>query len=272
MPTKYRPQLDHVGYDWTSDQFYQSLRRSRILEKLGFYNAHQTARAAVREAAVKEPLRELSGALDLAAAIRMDAGFKAPNKIIATLTAIHNNPTLILDQSIEPEALGVLALHYQRRDEAPGTFWPDIYGEVEGSPPDLQQVRASAAAAILAMKAEARPGRPADVERVMLARKGREIFLRYNPTVTRHSVVSVMKHKGGKSKFFQVEGGPFLEFLEEWLAPLNSFFATLSKDYCARVSPAGLAKMVMEFERAQLAQAPRYPVISTVTTPTQLSP
>jgi hypothetical protein len=77
-----------------------------------------------------------------------------------------------------------------------------------------------------------------------MAQKGRELFLQYNPAITRHSVAS-----SRRGKVCQVEAGPFLEFLALWLAPLNAFFSTLSKDYYPTpVSPAGVARMAVELE------------------------
>jgi hypothetical protein len=47
----------------------------------------------------------LSGILSLAAAIKIDGGYKPANKLVATLKSIEKDPSLILSGSIEPEAL-----------------------------------------------------------------------------------------------------------------------------------------------------------------------
>jgi hypothetical protein len=70
--------------------------------------------------------------LVIAATIRLDAGYKAPTKLLATLTAIRENPKLVLSDTIEPEARGVLAAAYQRANEPAGTFWFDIDVESNG--------------------------------------------------------------------------------------------------------------------------------------------
>jgi hypothetical protein len=58
----------------------------------------------------------LSGILSQAAAIKIDAGYKPANKVIATLTSIKKNPSLVLNASVEPEALAMVASNYQRAD------------------------------------------------------------------------------------------------------------------------------------------------------------
>jgi hypothetical protein len=144
MPTTYRPQLEHVGFNWVgqADQIDHP--------------------AEIFKANAEEVMRELSGILSLAASIRMDAGFKAPNKLISTLRAIKKDPSIIISRAIEPEALATLGSHYQRAGEPPGIFWWDIDRQFDGPLPDLQRVREAASAAISALQAEAGPGKPVD--------------------------------------------------------------------------------------------------------------
>jgi hypothetical protein len=252
MPTKYKPQLDHVGFDWfnQSDQFHQDLlaNEPKILEKLGYGNEYARPWQEVVHSEARDLMRELSGAISLAAAIRMDAGFKAPNKLISTLEAVKKDPSLILTRQLEPEALGMLASHYQRANERPGTFWWDVDRQENAPLPDLERVRQAASNAIIALKSEARPGRLPDEATKVVALKAREIYLGYNLSVTRHSVASV-----SHGKDCQVDAGPFFEFLELLLAPLNRFLKSLPKHYCAGlISPAYVARMAVEFSQDQL--------------------
>jgi len=111
-------------------------------------------------------------------------------------------------------------------------------------------VRQAASSAIVALKSEAGPGRPPDEVTKFVAVKAREIYLRYNDSVTRHSIAS-FRH--GKDS--QVEAGPFVEFLELLLAPLNRFFADLPKHYYATpVSPASVARTATELTPDRLGQ------------------
>src|SRR6267378_7475560 len=110
MPTKYKPQLDYVGFDWVhqSNQFHEYLlaREAEILEKSGFYKEYGVSDQRLES---RELIRELSGVISLAAAIRMDAGFKAPNKLISTLEAVEKDPSLILTRHWRIEKARVVA-------------------------------------------------------------------------------------------------------------------------------------------------------------------
>jgi hypothetical protein len=249
MPTKYKPQLDHVGFDWKSDQFHKYLlsKETLILEKLGFYKEYGHPGPGIVHSEGREHIRGLSGLLSSAAAIKMDAGFKAVNKLISTLEAVAKDPSLILTHDLEPEALGMLGLHYQRVDEPPGTFWFDVDRQVNDPRPEPARVSRAASMAMLSLKSEAKSGRPAEKVIEFLAVNLRTIFLRFNDSVTRHSVAS-----GAVS---QKEAGPFFEFLELVLAPLNRFFVSLPKHYgAAPVSAAYVARMAAELSQDQLQQ------------------
>lgn len=98
------------------------------MERVGFYKEFGSPGIATcsGEQVSAQLLSELAGLLVIAATIRLDAGYKAPTKLLATLTAIRENPKLVLSDTIEPEARGVLAAAYQRANEPAGTFWFDI--------------------------------------------------------------------------------------------------------------------------------------------------
>jgi hypothetical protein len=261
MPVRYKPELNHIGFDWFRDSniILQELlaREIDVLTKLGFYEEYgphsdPTFTGHTESIAL---MNEISGVLSLAAVILMDAGFKAPRQLIATLKSIERNHSLIFTHSIEPEALGMLSLCYQRGDEPPGLFWFDIDRPENAPLPDPDRVRAAASKAIAALEAEASPGRPPNNMIEFLALRFREIFLRFNDRVTRHSVESsrvIAVHRKGnsripKTKPIQREGGPFIEFLESVLPPLNGFFASLPKDYGAgRVSASAVAEVLRD--------------------------
>ena len=148
MPTKYKPQLDHVGFDWIkqADKFHKDLLEieTEILEKLGFNAVFSGLPPKVIQSEATEVIRELSGVLSLAAAIRMDAGFKPANRLVSTLRDIERNPSLVLARTIEPEALGILELHYRGAGEKSGTFWWDVDRQDDAPLPDAEQVGAAA--------------------------------------------------------------------------------------------------------------------------------
>jgi hypothetical protein len=255
MATKYKPQLNHFGFDWIEQasllERELTAKRTEILESLNFY-VFYSERTDVLTTAGHEVIRELSGIVSQAAAIRMDAGFKAPNKLVATLNAVKKDPSLIFTEAVEPEAFGKLASQYQRCNERPGTYWFDLEGY--GARPDPQRIAIAASNAILGLKSEAKPGRLPDIVTGFVALKAREIFLQYNGSITRHSIASSRLEKDT-----QVEAGPFLEFLELLLAPLNQFFSRLSKDYQATpVSAAQVVRAAVDFGADQLRHRRRH--------------
>ncbi len=172
MPTKYRPSLDHVGFNWTKDldeirskllaRWDCILAELHFVEKSGCIAIANSSGAVSLKTARDCLLDEISGIVALAAAVQMDAGFKAANKVIATVDAVRRAPSIILTHNVEPEALGVIALKYQRADEPPGTYWYDIYQDENAVAVDLQQVAYAARQASLQLRAERRKGVPQD--------------------------------------------------------------------------------------------------------------
>ncbi len=63
MPTKYKPQLDHIGFDWfnQSNQFHEDLLaiETEILEKLGFYKEYGVSDQDIAPIEPRELFREL---------------------------------------------------------------------------------------------------------------------------------------------------------------------------------------------------------------------
>jgi hypothetical protein len=72
-----------------------------------------------------------------------------------------------------------------------------------------------------------------------MQRKGFAKYFCASMRLTRHSIDS---SRNGKR--IQIEAGPFVEFLEEVLAPLNRFIVKLPKDYGARPISAGYVAQV----------------------------
>jgi hypothetical protein len=228
MPTRRKPQLNHksVEYSEISERFHRELLANEkvILELVGFVkefgdpiNPTYTGKLAAAEL-----ISEIAGLLATAVMIRLNAGYKAPSKVIATLEAIIENPKLALCDRTEPEARGALAAAYQRGNEPPGTYWFDIYGE-SGFEPDENQIRIAAKKAIALLRAEASRGRPLAHDVQYLAPRLRAIFLRFNDKIARKSVRS----SRGDGDHHQHEDGAFAAFVEEALEPLRKFYASL---------------------------------------------
>ena len=169
MPTIHRPQVDHVSFSWREegDLFHSELdaQRLEILERSGFnreFGDPADAPTINTEREGAKYILELSGILSHAAAIKMDAGYKPVNKIIATLEAIKKDPSAILNGGIEPEALAMVALNYQRGEETPGTFWSDVDRSNDVPLPDPKRVSKADSVAIERLESEAHSSRPHD--------------------------------------------------------------------------------------------------------------
>jgi hypothetical protein len=242
MPTKYKAQLDHVGFDWTKDAeiILQNLmaKKNLILAKAGFsgvYACSYNLATQTMETECSAFIKDICGALSWAAAVQMDGGFKATNKIIATLEFVERNPSSINSRNIEPEALGMIAGHYQRADEVPGKFGMDVYQDEGALDLNLQQVSRAASLAISFLRTERKKGRPKRLPLDLLREKLRDLFLRYNVVAIRHSIAS-------DGEVAQTEAGPYFEFCEVVIAPLNEFLASLPGSYEAK--PISAAQVV----------------------------
>jgi hypothetical protein len=128
MPTTYRPELNHKHFEW-SRAFREistglAACRERILDVIGFYDEYgdpsewTEADKANAEFEKENVIEEIAVILANSAAIAVTAGFKPPNRVIATLRAISRTPDLVRKNPdlVEPEALGVIAAHYDRGD------------------------------------------------------------------------------------------------------------------------------------------------------------
>ena len=81
-------------------------------------------------------------------------------------------------------------------------------------------------------------GRPPDVVTPFLGSRLLPLYLEYNEKAGRHSLQSV-----GNT---QIEGGPFLEFIQRAIEPLNQYFSGLPKQYGARqISAAQVARRAL---------------------------
>jgi hypothetical protein len=222
MPTKYKAQLDHAGFDWTKDG---DLIGKSLTEGKDLILA--AARFKGDQAELISFIDGICGTLCWAAAIQMDGGFKAANKVIATLEAVVKDPSIISTGKVEAEALGAIASQYQRAGETPGKFGLDVYQDQGADELDLQQVGRAATQAIIQLKTEAAKGRPKKPLLDVLSEKLRDLFLRHNEVATRRSIAS-------DGNVAQAEAGPYLEFCKTVIAPLNEFFAQLPLSYDAK--------------------------------------
>jgi hypothetical protein len=258
--------LDWVRFAVLLDAFVDA-NRDEILRCLNFESEYGPCELKgydkIRFQEEENVLREIKGVLFLAAAVYVDAGIQAPNKMVATLKAIRKNPTLVLERNIEPGALGELAKHYRRAEEPLGTHFYDITGDCSDQfrqIPARLRIQAAVDRAIAALQACATSGRPPAYVDQLLARGLGPIFLRFNEHIGRQSIFIGTKTVNDKEIMVQAEGGPFLEFLQLILQPLNSHLndlpAPLSRKWVSAASVARIASdranRINRFNRTEL--------------------
>jgi hypothetical protein len=262
MPTRRKPQLNHKSTDYAevSDWLHRELvgRERNILSLVGFFEEFGDPNdpTYTGKSAAAELISEITGLLATALTIRLDAGYKAPSKVIATLKAIIKNPKLALRDMTEPEARGALAAAYHRDNEPPGTYWFDIYGE-GGFEPDEKRIRMAAEKAIEVLQTQAAPGRPVAYDIQYLLPRLRGIFLRFNDKIARKSVLS----SHGRGDFYQREDGAFFAFVEEVLAPIRQFLAALPNGgevLVPELSAEYIARLAVDLSTSSTGAAPIY--------------
>lgn len=254
MRVHYEPQVNHIGFDWQRDahKIEQGVleREVAILSKLKFHREFGELDDAAGHLASIELMDELTGILAKTAAIIMDAGFKPTGSLVATIEAVRANPSAIQNCAVEPEALGVMAASYRRNKEPLGQHWYDVTDSPARRKLSRKQIEDAADCGIAILKTVAAKGRRRKVALDYLAVELGEIYLRFNDGLVRHSVLPP------SGDVCQADGGPFVEFLNEILAPLNLFLADLPKEYGERgpVSGGSISRRAIKADRSERAR------------------
>jgi hypothetical protein len=217
---------------------------------LGFYREHgkpEDFDGRFKEQVLvheKEVLSEIVGALTSAAAI--SASLSMP-VLIATLKRVRKNPQLVCKKSFPGAVAGILARTYQRANEKPGTFWPDIMGELPKNfqgqleRPTPASIKVAASRALVSLRKGRMPGRPRNFANESLAENLGLIFRRYNGKATRHSVDS----SRGEGCLYQIDAGPFFDFVKMALKPLQLY---LQENDFPKVSASGVVRHALRLQ------------------------
>lgn len=247
MPTLSKPQLSEPLI-WGVIQFERDLNsmREKVLYKLGFYREHDRPDSFNGKFALQvhthedEVLNEIAGALKHAAAV---AARVSDSALIATLKSIRRHPNLVFNNRLIGAAVWILAENYQRQKEKPGTFWPDIIGELPENfrgrlrKPKPTNIAAAASRSLKKLQGARALGQPRNFANEVLGKKLGQIFLRYNDRITRHSVETAAKN----GLYYLKDSGPFFDFTQLVLEPLQSF---LRVNKLRSVSASGVFKHV----------------------------
>lgn len=251
MPTLYKAQLDEKSSyatdavyirEWLSKHQVVVLGRLRFCDEHGKLGDFEGGFDNEIQQATNDLLEEISSILieALCHMATIPAGVMA-----ATLGKIAKQPALGLSTMLPGAVVWLLACHYQRGEEKPGTFWQDalhisIKGLEAPQPSTEFGIRKSAIRAQGAVRQWRRKGRtPIDAHETLAAKLG-SIFLRYQPRITR--ITDVGTPGGSISK----ERGDFLDFVESVLPPLN---AILRKRGLAPVTPLTIVRRATQIYR-----------------------
>jgi hypothetical protein len=264
MPTTRRPRLNYksLSFEKISKRILEELRTNEptILDTLGFYREFGDPKDENYTGSLEsyEVLREIAGVLATTAVIRVDAGYQAAGKLIATLNAIVADPELAFLDTVEAEARGALAAEYQRFLEPSGIFWMDLEAQDLHLRASAELVRAAARRAIAKLELDRKPGRRIAHDVRYVASHLREIFLRFNDRISRTMVLS----SRGRGQYFQKEEGPFFLFLERVLAPLNRLLEELLPESDVSSRPVSAESIVKHANAVALGQTVHCPIVS----------
>jgi hypothetical protein len=254
MPTLSKPKLKETPSVWLEPsrriECELTAIKGTVLQELGFYREHGRPEDFGGKfkkqilAHEKELLSEIVGALTLAAAI--SASVSRP-VLIATLERVRKNPKLIFKKHFPGAVLWIVARTYQRANEKPGTFWPDIIGELPKNfhgqleKPTPASIETAASRALVSLRKGRMPGRPRNFANESLAENLGPIFRRYDGKVVRHSEETSL----GRGRLHQIDAGPFLDFIKAVLKPLQAY---LKANDFPRVSASGVVSHAVRMQ------------------------
>ena len=251
MPTLAKPQLTESPSAWgaASDEMYFELCNTRIpiLTALQFYKRRDLLPPDINSYAVltkneAEELWQIAGALAEAAE---SFGCMTTAVLVATLQTVIKNPNLFYKRELPAAVERVIARHYQRSDEAPGTHWRDVWGDqVSSFPGEVERptevnISKAARAALDTIQESRGPGRNYNVADQDLADRLGQLFRGSGQPIRRHNKPTM---RYGKLVYVE-GGGPFYDFLELVLKPLQRY---LSERQLAPITVASIVRLVAE--------------------------
>jgi hypothetical protein len=227
VPTRYSVKAYSPAPSWPStwETMYRELEPHavEILLGSGFYET--TDIEATDSVAGCELSKEESAAIARIATvltIAADAAHETPPGIVAlSLGQVAKKPVLFRSKQLPPEAHWAITSHYRRADEEPGMHLQDVWGRRRvrfEAKAQRATDRNIARAANLAASSLQRPrGRPRNIANELLAEYLADIFRFFGGRIVRRQVPIDLEGGG----ILYVEGGPFYQFLEKVIGPLQ---------------------------------------------------
>jgi hypothetical protein len=190
----------------------------------------------------QEELRPIVRALMEAAVV---SEVMPPRIQIATLIKVIESPSLFFSCELPAAVQWEIANDYQRGDEKPGMFSIDVWGDEQTRcssplvPPTESSIKNAAEAARCRVALAQSPGRPPNLANRVVAEQLSKIFRSSGHPIVRHRESARMFD----GKVVYVETGPFYDFLELVLSPLQRY---LSERRLAPVTIDSVVRIVTE--------------------------
>jgi hypothetical protein len=224
MPTLAKAQLTEAESPmleiWQRMYDYLCPNRVAILTALGFYEEHDLP--APEDGSLGGPtkdeaaeLAQIATALMLAA---IDSEAAPVGVLVATLKKISEKPSLFFSGKLPGSIDWIIARNYQRSDEKPATNWRDVWGDQldQAEPPTEAAIARAAHSGMARLQKARKRGRPYNSANRILADRLGEIF-----RVSGQPIARRRESQMRLNKLIFVEGGPFYDFLNLVLPPLQ---------------------------------------------------
>jgi hypothetical protein len=230
MPTLYKAQMVETQTAWW--EIWNRLHKDllpvarQILDMLGFYKERGLEIPPADAALSADEELDLTPVVSALTKAAVESQLMPPGVVVSTLSKIAKDPPELVDE-LPGFIQWKLARAYRRGEEKPGTYALDIWGNeltetpfIRGAPTPENIARAAQS---LLEEMERSPGRPRNVANFILAENLAPIFRSSGNVAARQRRKSVSQAENLEWEIEYVEGGPYYEFLNLVVAPLNDF-------------------------------------------------
>ncbi|MGY4509062.1 hypothetical protein [Bradyrhizobium sp. USDA 3650] len=265
MPTHYKSQLLETAVPWLQvrDRMYLGLQPAArsILTILEFYAERELEPLANGVPLLTDEQAELEPIVAALTVAGVLSQAMRSGTLVATLAQVAKAPDLFYTHELPAAVQWELAQDTQRALEAPGTFSMDVWATENTRVPytfgrPTEEILASAAARARDRNQEARtPGHPEHPAHRELAERLGPIFRAGKEQIFRQRKKVVRREHGEEFQTYQ-EGGPFSDFLELVLPPLQDF---LRENRLPPVTIAAIVRTAMSHSRDSRSRPPATP-------------
>jgi hypothetical protein len=232
MPTIHKAQLTELETPMPEiwDRMFKGLIPNArvILDRLDYYAERDLQIPSPESDLTEEEEEELEPIARALMEAAIQSVLMTDGILITTLDKVTKNPSLFSDGQLPAAVQWEIATDYQRGDEQSGTFSMDIWGDEQTTcrysleTPTEANIKKAAEAARRRIDELRTSGRPYNKANRIIADRLGKIF--------RSSGHSIVRRRESTGKMFQekviyAEKGPFHDFLELVLPPLNLYLS-----------------------------------------------